>query len=143
MDAKPENKNLSPCHCINLRRATGAVTEHYNRALVSTGLTVNQFSLLWNLEFLGQSNMTTLAGRACLDNSTLARNLKPLLEKSFIVDNAPAGQRDRLLSVTSKGQMALEIGIPIWKEIQKELKDTVGPEDMAAFKRALGKLLEL
>lgn len=143
MNAKPENKNLSPCHCINLRRVTGAVTEHYNRALAPTGLTVNQFSLLWNLEFLGQSNMTTLASRACLDNSTLARNLKPLLEKGFIVDKAPGGQRDRLLSVTPKGQMALEIGIPIWKNIQSELKNAIGPEDMAVFKKVLGKLLEI
>ena len=137
-----QNK-LSPCHCINLRKTAKHITDYYNKAIEACGLTVSQFSVLWNLDYLGQSNTTALAERVGLDRSTLVRNLKPLLTGGFMKDSAPEGQRDRVLGVTSKGKMALEIGIPLWKEAQKKVNTMLGAEHMDCYKEALGKLLEL
>lgn len=136
----PDPKKLTPCHCINMRRVANHITEYYNRAIVSCGLTVSQFSVLWNLDFLEQSNTTVLAERVGVDRSTLARNLKPLLTGAFIEDTAIAGQRDRVLKVTPKGKMALEIGIPLWKAAQKEINGLIGPEKLDNFKDILVKL---
>lgn len=137
-----QNK-LSPCHCINLRKTAKNITDYYNRAIEPCGLTVSQFSALWNLDYLGQSNTTALAERMGLDRSTLVRNLKPLLAGGYVEDSAPEGQRDRILGVTPKGKMALEIGIPLWKEAQKKIIALIGPENMDSYKNTLSKLSEL
>lgn len=142
MTAKTGNK-LSPCNCVNLRRVTGTVTDYYNRAIESCGLTINQFSLLWNLDFLETSNITALAERMGLERSTLVRNLKPLTMKGYIEDTAGAGERDRRLKVTPKGKMALEIGIPLWKEAQKYIKAVIGAENMDVFRDILLNLQEI
>lgn len=142
MTAK-SNNNLSPCHCVNLRRATGALTDYYNQAIEPCGLTISQFSLLWSLDFLGTSNITALAERVGLERSTLVRNLKPLTGKGYIEDLAGAGERDRQLRVTPKGKMALEIGIPLWKEAQREIKTVIGIDNMDMFREILAKLQAL
>lgn len=135
-----DSKKLSPCHCINLRRTSGCITEYYDRAVEPCGLTISQFSLLWNLDFLGQSNTTALAARMDLDRSTLARNLRPLLANGFIEDAARANSRNRMLKVTPKGKMALEIGIPLWKAAQKKIIAAIGEENLDIFKNILSKL---
>lgn len=131
-----ENIKRTPCHCINLRRAANHITNYYTRALEPCGLTVSQFSVLWSLDALGQSNTTALAERVGLDRSTLVRNLKPLQTGGFIGDVAEAGQRDRMLHVTEKGAKALEIGIPLWKSAQREVKGLLG-EKLEIFSDAL------
>lgn len=136
-------KKLTPCHCINMRRTTNHLTEYYNQAIEPCGLTVSQFSLLWNLDFLGHSNTTNLALRAGLDRTTLTRNLKPLLANGLMEDAAQESSRDHILSVTPKGKMALEIGIPLWQTAQKNVITTIGMENMDIFKDLLCKLQKL
>lgn len=136
----PKTQKLSPCHCINMRRVANHITEYYNQVLEPCGLTVSQFSVLWNLDFLGQSNTTALAERVGVDRSTLVRNLKPLLTGGFIEDTAAEGQRNRDLRVTTKGKMALEIGIPLWKTAQKYINGLIGAEKLDALKDILGQL---
>lgn len=133
-------QKLTPCHCINMRRAAKHITEYYNQALEPCGLTVSQFSVLWNLDFLEQSNTTALAERVGVDRSTLVRNLKPLLTDGFIEDTAAEGQRNRDLRVTSKGKMALEIAIPLWKTAQKNIASLIGAEKLDDLKDILGRL---
>ena len=139
----PDLKKTSPCHCINIRRVAGHITDYYSRAIEPCGLTVNQFSVLWSLDFLGRSNTTTLAEQVGLERSTLARNLKPLLSRGFIEDTAPAGRRDRMFRVTPKGKMALEIGIPLWQAAQKEINALIGPDKLTDFKAVLMRLQDI
>ena len=139
----PANNKSTPCYCINMRRVSHHTTEHYNRALEPCGLTVSQLSVLWHLDFLGQSNTTALAERVGLDRSTLVRNLKPMQRNGYIDDISTAGHRDRILRVTNKGKMALEIGIPLWKAAQKDVLRLLGPEKLADLKNILSQLQEL
>lgn len=134
---------LTPCHCINIRRTANNLTDYYNRALEPCGLTVSQFSVLWNLDFLGQSNTTSLAERVGLDRSTLVRNLKPLLANGFVEDAAQDSRRDRILKVTPKGKLALEIGIPLWKDAQQNVISTIGEANLGLYKDILLKLQAL
>ena len=136
-------KKRTPCHCINLRRVAAHVTDYYSRVLKPCGLTVSQFSLLWTLDAMEQSNTTALAERVGLDRSTLVRNLKPLQDAGFIDDISGDGQRDRVLHVTDKGKRALEIGRPLWKSAQKEIVALLGPERLEVFNDVLHKLQRL
>lgn len=61
------------CYCINLRRMNARVTEYYDRMLAPSGLTVSQFSLLKNLDRMGECSVTGLAKAVELERSTLAR----------------------------------------------------------------------
>jgi len=125
----------NPCHCITARRAASALTACYDRALAECGLSITQFSLLWNLDALAESNVTRLAECVGLERSTLVRNLKPLIANGYIRDGADDGSRDRKLFVTAEGKAALTRGIPLWKRMQKEIYSKVGAGDIEIFRK--------
>ena len=130
----------TPCYCINSRRATNALTAHYDKALAACGLSVGQFSLLRNLDAMGGSNVTALADRVGLERTTVVRNLKPLTEGGFIQDSVEASGRERRLLVTAKGKAALAKGIPLWKQAQKDVREAIGPEHMDMFRAVMAAL---
>lgn len=133
----------NPCYCINVKRAAGNLTSYYDKALEKCNLSVGQFSLLWNLATIGESNVTKLAECLGLERSTVVRNLRPLLFDGFISDNAQGGSRDRQLFVTEKGKEALTIGIPLWKQAQKDIRKIVGSDDLGMFKDVISKLQKI
>ena len=51
-DIQYKPKFTSPCHCLNIRRASRAVTQFYEKVLEPSGLKVTQYSLLRNLELV-------------------------------------------------------------------------------------------
>ena len=54
-------KTASPCHCINVRRVSGLISELYDRHLEPTGLSISQYSLLANLGGLSTASISELA----------------------------------------------------------------------------------
>ena len=134
---------LTRCHCVNLRRAAKHVTDYYDRAIEPGGITLSQFSLLRNLDMLGQSNTTTLAERLCLDRTTLVRNLKPLLENGLVADMASKGRRDRMLRLTPEGKNTLETCLPLWEEANGTISAAIGPERSGDFENTLRRLLDV
>uniref|UniRef100_UPI000471FC68 MarR family winged helix-turn-helix transcriptional regulator n=1 Tax=Paenibacillus zanthoxyli TaxID=369399 RepID=UPI000471FC68 len=73
-----ENKSSSVCNCINLRRASLAITELYDRYLAPSGLNNSQFSLLRHIDRMGPASVSDVALKMRLDRTTLVRNLKTL-----------------------------------------------------------------
>ena len=53
MSIKIYNKQPAICNCINLRRASQAITEFYDEMLAASGLKVSQHLLLKNIKHLG------------------------------------------------------------------------------------------
>ncbi len=118
-----QNKKRSVCHCINLRRAANRVTEYYDKIMASSGLTVNQYSLLLHLKALQVTSITDLAIEMRLDRSTLVRNLKPLMEAGFVEDIAREGTRNRQLRLTAGGEVVLNRADPLWEQAQKGIEE--------------------
>src|SRR5271163_2723023 len=90
--------DTSNCTCSRLRRAGRHVTQLYDQALESAGLTIGQFGLLAHLAAAGTSSgsgiaIGTLAHARGMDPTTLTRNLKPLVAGGWVTD-AP-DTRDR------------------------------------------------
>ena len=73
-----------------------------------TGLTINQYSLLINLDAIAPCTTTQLAQKMYLDRTTLTRNMKPLEKEGFIKNTAQPSQRNKKLILTEKGKSILK-----------------------------------
>jgi len=140
MNRKIYDKQPAECNCINLRRASQAITEFYDEMLASSGLKISQYLLLRNIKHLGPVSVSSLALEIRLDRTTIVRNLKPLEERGFIIDVATKGTRNRQLELTYKGIEVLEMAIPLWVDAQKDIEKYLGKEDMNTLTVLLSKI---
>lgn len=140
MSRKIYDKQPTICNCINLRRASQAITEFYDEMLAASGLKISQHLLLRNILRLGPVSVSSLALEIRLDRTTIVRNLKPLEEKGFIIDVATKGTRNRQLKLTDKGLEILEMAAPMWLEAQFFIQKYLGKEDMITLTGLLSKI---
>ncbi len=133
-------KNPSPCNCLNIRRASRAVTEFYDRVLKPSGLSVAQLGLLWSLKRAGTGTICSLAGMMRIDRTTLNRNLKPLADAGLLTVSPGRDSRTRQVALTDAGREAVARGAALWLEAQAALKDYLGEEDLDRLTVLLTKL---
>ncbi|MDL2211824.1 MarR family winged helix-turn-helix transcriptional regulator [Erysipelotrichaceae bacterium OttesenSCG-928-M19] len=77
-------RNKTACYCINMRCATTALTMKYDDTLAEYDLTINQFSIIKNIDHLTNATADKLTQVIGIERTTLLRNIKPLLNKGFI-----------------------------------------------------------
>lgn len=116
----------TPCICINLRRIAQKVTDFYDKALKSVGVTINQYSLLVNISRIEGCGTGELAQRVRLEKSTLVRTLQPLLREGLIEDKSLGEIRRRRLYITPRGEEVLKKAFPLWKKAQEEVGIKLG-----------------
>lgn len=133
-------KRSSPCNCMNVRRASRAITQFYDDVLRPSGLTVTQLSLLRHLELLSQTTIGELAKSMRIDRTTLNRNMKPLTDAGFIAINPGKDTRTKEIILTEKGKEVLSAGWKLWGEAQDTIKEYMGEEDLMKLKQLLSKL---
>lgn len=131
-------KPSSPCSCMNIRRASRAVTQFYDQALKPSGLTIAQLGLLRLLET--EVTITELAKAMRIDRTTLNRNLKPLIEAGYITVNPGKDSRTRLVELTEAGKAAVAQAWRLWGEAQTAIAEYLGNEDLAKFIQIMAKL---
>lgn len=131
----------SNCYCTNLRRSSGAVSDYYDHALRSTGLTASQYCLLIHLSRLKHANITCWAERVGLERSTMVRNIRVLSEHGWVAER-PEGH-GKQFALTECGQAVLSEAIPLWEAAQSNLEEFLGKEDTDAILRIGGKLQRL
>jgi DNA-binding MarR family transcriptional regulator len=107
------------CICSTLRRATRALTQHYEVHFRGSGLRGTQFTILATLAQTGPIPSTRLARHLGVERTTLTRNLKPLEDRSLITISAGEDARIRQIAITKQGtDLALKL-LPLWQEAQK------------------------
>jgi DNA-binding MarR family transcriptional regulator len=121
----------APCVCARLRRASRALTRVYDEALEPVGLTVTQFSLLRNVERLGEPTVTELADITGHERSGLWRTLQPLAREGVLVLAAGNDQRTRRVRLTDAGRDVLKAGLPAWTAAQARVEAVLGEERRA------------
>jgi DNA-binding MarR family transcriptional regulator len=133
------------CACSNLRQAGRAVTQFYDQALRPVGLRSTQFTLLATLRATGPLALTTLAERAVLDRTTLARNLAVLRRNGLVRIRPGADARVRMIEITEAGLARLAKAMPRWRQAQRAMAEGLGPkrlehllDDLAAAIRIVG-----
>lgn len=117
-----------PCLCARVRRASRALTAHYDAALTGTGFTTPQFSLLRTLSRAGPLSMTAFAEATGHDRTTLSRTIKPLETAGLVKAIGGRDQRARVLALTSKGEAAIERVLPHWSEAQARTEAKLGAD---------------
>lgn len=128
-------KITSGCACMNTRSASRAITKIYDQALKSSGLKANQFSLLMVIKAKGPLNISTLGKIQNLDRTTIVRNLKPL-DKEGLIDNVQGiDLRERQIVVSKKGLKAVEVALPLWIKIQKEISNHIGEDRLQVLQQ--------
>ncbi|HEY5792949.1 MAG TPA: MarR family transcriptional regulator [Chthoniobacterales bacterium] len=106
------------CACLNLRKASRSVTQHYEAHFRGSELRATQFTLLAVLVQTGPMPMTQLARMLGMERTTLTRNLALLERKGFIKLSGDDDARVRLVEITPSGKTAAARGLVIWKRAQ-------------------------
>lgn len=133
----------SPCYCLMLRRAASSVTDMYDKALAEYGITLNQFSIIINLNNMSMATTTELAQQIGLERSTLVRNLKAIMAMGYIENVSGENERNNHLKVTSSGRHLLKLTIPVWQSVQDKISESLGSENAALLMDMLYKLQEM
>lgn len=136
--------NNSPvCINFNIRKASRAVSQHFDNIMQPTGLRGTQFSILGILTLKGVVNICDLAEAMVMDRTTLTRNLKPL-EKNGLLTIC-AGQEDRRvreIHLTDEGRETFKTALPYWRTAQKSLVGQVGEDVLHALISNLGSVVQ-
>ncbi|MDU8674294.1 MarR family winged helix-turn-helix transcriptional regulator [Paenibacillus polymyxa] len=138
-----QNNSPSVCTCINLRRASMAVTGLYDQYLAPSGLHISQFSLLKHLTVLGPVSVSELASEMRLDRTTLVRNLKALEQSRYVEDTSAEGSRNRCLTLTGRGKALYNDAAELWEEAQLFLQESLGSADLQILTALLSKIEKL
>jgi DNA-binding MarR family transcriptional regulator len=121
------------CKCAALRRASRAVTQHYEECFRGTGLRATQFTILATLNQTGPKPLTELATILGLERTSLTRNLRPLEKKGFVKAMAGDDQRVRRISITQAGEQAALDALGAWTRAQAtvdEILRNVGVDEI-------------
>ena len=82
----------------------------------------------------GPLNVSSLARILKLERTTLVRNLKALEAAGLIEDVATSDPRERLIAISQSGREAVEAASPYWREVQRQLNEHLGAEQLEQLK---------
>ena len=107
------------CLCSAYRRATRALTQHFESQFRGSGLRATQFTVLSTLAQTGPIPSTRLARHLGMERTTLTRNLKPLEDRNLLTISEGRDARVRQIAITKEGSaLALKL-LPQWQKAQK------------------------
>jgi DNA-binding MarR family transcriptional regulator len=112
----------TPCLCSALRQAARAVSRLYDEELRGVGLRTTQFSLLRRLRAVGEVRQRDLGGLTSLDETTLTRNLRPLIDAGWVAISPGEDRREKLIRLTDAGAAKLHEARPAWDRAQARLR---------------------
>ncbi len=121
-------KEVPACACFNIRKAARAVTQLYDEGLRPTGLRATQFSILAVTGACGPVTVSRLAEETVTDRTTLTRNLKLLVQQRLVRITAGDDRREREVTLTDHGRAALAQAYPLWRKVQSQVAQGLGPE---------------
>jgi len=128
------------CAALNLRKTSRVVTALYDSALVSSGPSSTQVTILIAVAKSEPVPVGVLAKILLTDRTTLTRNLS-LLSRDGLVSVSPcSAMRRRLVSLTFKGTAALARSIRRWRKIQTHFVGSFGEPRWKQTQKALEEL---
>jgi DNA-binding MarR family transcriptional regulator len=117
-----------PCLCASIRRASRAITQRYDEALRSVGLTITQFTILQALSLAGDITQGRLGEILAMDSTTLTRTLGVMNRQGWISKVYGTDRRERRLCLTRTGKSEFNRAVPYWQRSQESLRNQLGKE---------------
>ena len=137
-DAPPQG-----CTHFKLRQLLRSVSRLYDAELAKAGLKGSQFSLLSHVLELGPIAPSALADRMGMDASTLSRNLRPLIDKGWVLQGPGADARSRAVTITEPGRAKHAEARLHWKRAQQSLNERLGRAAVADLHRQMDSVQRL
>ena len=128
------------CLCFRSRRLARLLTRHFDEALRPLGIQATQLTMLAAIAGPGRGgqSMPRLHAFLAMDPTTLSRNLKPLQNCGLVVvERAEKDRRARIAKLTSEGERVLTEALPLWREAQDRLVESIGEDQSTALRRQL------
>jgi DNA-binding MarR family transcriptional regulator len=126
----------NPCLCDALRQASRAVTRVYDQEMRSVRLRTTQYALLAWLGHAGEVRQRDLVALTYLDETTLTRNLRPLIDAGWVAISVGNDRREKLVRLTAAGGAKLRQARPAWNRAQERMRSRL-PEGKWATLMAL------
>ena len=143
MSSERPKPAATPCLCNALRQATRAVSRLYDEELRGAGLRTTQYSLLQRLRRAGEVRQRDLGGLTSLDETTLTRNLRPLIDAGWVAIRPGEDRREKLIRLTDAGAAKLREARPAWARAQKRLRSRLPKGTWASLLDLLPELTRL
>ena len=121
------------CTNLKLRQLMRRVAQHYDAEVGKTGLKGTQYSLLSYVAKLGPIRPGDLAREMKVDASTLTRNLKPLVAAGWLLLQAGADGRSRLVTITHEGREKRQEAQRRWRVAQEAINQTLGEANVVSL----------
>src|SRR5262249_2948987 len=115
----------APCLCSALRRASRAVSRLYDEELRAVRLRTTQYSLLRLLARAGKIRQRDLGDLMFLDETTVTRNLRPLIGRAWVALRAGQDRREKRVAITEVGTAKLEEAGPAWERAQERMRSVL------------------
>src|SRR5262245_25497222 len=122
MSTERPKPTATPCLCNALRQASRAVSRLYDDELRGVGLRTTQYSLLRHLRHAGEVRQRDLGGLTSLDETTLTRNLRPLIDAGWVAVGPGQDRREKLVRLTEAGLAKLKEARPAWDRAQERMR---------------------
>ena len=122
MRTEHHNPGSSACFCNALRQASRAVSRLYDEELRSIGLRTTQYSLLQLLRRSGEVRQRDLAALTLHEETTLTRNLRPLVDACWVAVRTGEDRREKWLKITAAGVAKLDEARPAWERAQRRMQ---------------------
>jgi DNA-binding MarR family transcriptional regulator len=105
------------------------VSRLYDEDLRGVGLRTTQYSLLQRLRAAGEVRQRDLGGLTSLEETTLTRNLRPLIDAGWVAVRPGEDRREKLVRLTDAGAAKLREARPAWERAQERMRSLL-PEGM-------------
>jgi len=133
----------SLCACTALRKASRALTRHYDEHLAPHGLSIAQFALLRHIARGQPIVLSALADQLAMDRTTLYRALRPIEASGWIrTEPAPRGNV-RLARLTEEGAAVMHGAEPAWEASQSAIRSSLGDDGWARLHDAAADVLAM
>jgi DNA-binding MarR family transcriptional regulator len=133
----------SPCLCNALRQASRAISRLYDEELRGAGLRTTQYSLLRYLQHCGEVRQRDLGARTSLDETTLTRNLRPLIDAGWVAIAAGQDRREKFVRLTDAGAAKLTEARPAWERAQERMRSRLTKADWSSLLAVLPEITHL
>ena len=124
----PNFDRIQPQTCVNgkLRRLHRLINSAYMEKFKPFGLRGSMVSILFIIGKQKSIHQKAIAERLVLDQSTMSRDLKKLIDKGWVVKNKGEDSRYSALEMTPAGYALLEEIAPIWEQLHHKVEHILG-----------------
>ena len=124
----PNFDRIHPSECINakLRKLHRLINAAYQQKIQPFGLRGSMLSILFIIGKQRFVNQKTIADALVLDQSTMSRDLKKLVEKGWVKSRKGIDPRHSELELTTEGYLLLEEVVPVWEKLHHSVEQILG-----------------